>query len=198
MIRGGLAGLPKGQQGGGCLGARLLAGAAAHHPAAGLKISIPGIVNVFIGLFKDTTLVSFVSLMDPLRGVTAIVRADIDWKAAYWEPISSSPPSSSSPAGMTATRSISKPGSRPIIAEVPMTQAAMKISDDVAIHISGMNKWYGTFHVLRDVNLTVQRGEAHRDLRAFGVREIDADPLHQPSGGTPVGPDRRGWHRTDQ
>ena len=27
------------------------------------------------------------------------------------------------------------------------------------IHISGMHKWYGDFHVLKDINLEVQRGE---------------------------------------
>ena len=32
-------------------------------------------------------------------------------------------------------------------------------SDDVAVQITGMNKWYGTFHVLRDINMTVMRGE---------------------------------------
>ncbi len=31
-----------------------------------LKISIPGIVNNFIGLFKDTTLVAFIGLLDPI------------------------------------------------------------------------------------------------------------------------------------
>ncbi|MEL6432808.1 MAG: ATP-binding cassette domain-containing protein, partial [Pseudomonadota bacterium] len=35
----------------------------------------------------------------------------------------------------------------------------MQVSDEIAIQIEGMNKWYGTFHVLRDVNLTVNRGE---------------------------------------
>ena len=35
----------------------------------------------------------------------------------------------------------------------------MKVSDEIAIEITGMNKWYGTFHVLRDINLTVNRGE---------------------------------------
>jgi len=35
----------------------------------------------------------------------------------------------------------------------------MQVSDEVAIQISQMNKWYGTFHVLRDINLTVNRGE---------------------------------------
>lgn len=33
------------------------------------------------------------------------------------------------------------------------------IMDDVAIQISSMNKWYGDFHVLRDIDLTVYRGE---------------------------------------
>ena len=41
-----------------------------------------------------------------------------------------------------------------------MAEAAqMKVSDEVAIQIAEMNKWYGTFHVLRDINLTVYRGE---------------------------------------
>ena len=35
----------------------------------------------------------------------------------------------------------------------------MSVSDEVAIQISKMNKWYGTFHVLRDIDLTVYRGE---------------------------------------
>lgn len=35
----------------------------------------------------------------------------------------------------------------------------MEVSDVVAIEISGLNKWYGDFHVLRDINLTVHSGE---------------------------------------
>ena len=38
-------------------------------------------------------------------------------------------------------------------------QAQMQVSDEIAITIQDMNKWYGTFHVLRDINLTVNRGE---------------------------------------
>ena len=37
--------------------------------------------------------------------------------------------------------------------------AQMQVSDEVAITIQNMNKWYGSFHVLRDINLTVYRGE---------------------------------------
>jgi len=41
-----------------------------------------------------------------------------------------------------------------------MAEAAkMQVSDEIAIQITGMNKWYGSFHVLRDINLTVNRGE---------------------------------------
>ena len=35
----------------------------------------------------------------------------------------------------------------------------MQVSDEVAIDIRNMNKWYGSFHVLRDIDLTVHRGE---------------------------------------
>ncbi len=37
--------------------------------------------------------------------------------------------------------------------------SGMEISDEVAIQITKMNKWYGAFHVLRDIDLTVYRGE---------------------------------------
>ncbi len=37
--------------------------------------------------------------------------------------------------------------------------ANLTISDEVAIQIIGMHKWYGDFHVLKDLNLTVNRGE---------------------------------------
>jgi len=35
----------------------------------------------------------------------------------------------------------------------------MQVSDKVAIEIRNMNKWYGQFHVLRDIDLTVYEGE---------------------------------------
>ena len=46
-----------------------------------------------------------------------------------------------------------------------MTKAAAKtekmtVSEtDVAVELVGMNKWYGSFHVLRDIDLKVMRGE---------------------------------------
>ncbi|EAU41410.1 general L-amino acid ABC transporter, ATP-binding protein [Fulvimarina pelagi HTCC2506] len=35
----------------------------------------------------------------------------------------------------------------------------MEISDEVAVEMDKVNKWFGEFHVLRDINLTVQKGE---------------------------------------
>ena len=35
----------------------------------------------------------------------------------------------------------------------------VSIGDQVVIEISGMNKWFGQFHVLKDINLKVRRGE---------------------------------------
>jgi general L-amino acid transport system ATP-binding protein len=37
--------------------------------------------------------------------------------------------------------------------------ATMTISDEIAVQITGMHKWYGDFHVLKDINLTVNKGE---------------------------------------
>ena len=35
----------------------------------------------------------------------------------------------------------------------------MTISDEVMISMQAVNKWFGSFHVLRDINLTVHKGE---------------------------------------
>lgn len=87
VVRGGLAALPRGQrEAADALGLDYWQAQRLIIMPQALKVSIPSIVSNFIGLFKDTTLVSFVGLMDPLRGVTAIVRADINWKGIYWEP----------------------------------------------------------------------------------------------------------------
>ena len=87
VIRGGLAALPRGQyEAADALGLDYWRAQRLIIMPQALKISIPGIVSSFIGLFKDTTLVTFVGLLDPLKGVTTAVRADIDWKAIYWEP----------------------------------------------------------------------------------------------------------------
>jgi general L-amino acid transport system permease protein len=87
VIRGGLAALPRGQyEAADALGLDYWSAQRLIIMPQALKIAIPGIVSTFIGLFKDTTLVAFVGLLDPLKGITQIVRADIAWKGIYWEP----------------------------------------------------------------------------------------------------------------
>src|SRR4028119_529566 len=46
------------------------------------------------------------------------------------------------------------------IIDRPIATANMQVSrTEVAIDIVGMHKWFGDFHVLRDINLKVMRGE---------------------------------------
>ena len=39
------------------------------------------------------------------------------------------------------------------------SRSKMKVSDEIVIEISNMNKWFGHFHVLRDIDLVVNKGE---------------------------------------
>jgi general L-amino acid transport system permease protein len=84
-IRGGLAALPRGQyEAADALGLDYWQSMRLIIMPQALKISIPNIVNNFISLFKDTTLVSIIALLDPLGLVTAI-RADTAWNGIVWE-----------------------------------------------------------------------------------------------------------------
>jgi len=85
VIRGGLAALPKGQyEGADSLGLNYWQAQRLIIMPQALKISIPGIVSTFIGLFKDTTLVSVIGLLDPL-GLSNAIRADAAWNGIVWE-----------------------------------------------------------------------------------------------------------------
>ena len=87
VIRGGLAALPRGQyEGADSLGLTYWQAQRLIILPQALKISIPGIVGTFIGVFKDTTLVTFVGLFDPLKQMADTIRATFEWKGAYWEP----------------------------------------------------------------------------------------------------------------
>ncbi len=85
VIRGGLAALPRGQyEAADALGLDYWKAQRLIIMPQALKISIPGIVNTFIGLFKDTTLVVFIGLLDPI-GLSNAIRASSDWQGIYWE-----------------------------------------------------------------------------------------------------------------
>ncbi|MFC3118804.1 amino acid ABC transporter permease [Jhaorihella thermophila] len=85
VIRGGLAALPKGQyEAADALGLDYWKAQRLVIMPQALKISIPGIVSTFIGVFKDTTLVSIIGLLDPL-GLSNAIRADSAWNGIVWE-----------------------------------------------------------------------------------------------------------------
>jgi len=85
VIRGGLAALPKGQyEGADSLGLDFWQATRLIIMPQALKISIPNIVSTFIGLFKDTTLVSIIGLLDPI-GLSTTIRADAAWNGIIWE-----------------------------------------------------------------------------------------------------------------
>lgn len=87
VIRGGLAAIPRGQfEAADALGLTYWQAQRLIIMPQALKISIPGIVSTFIGLFKDTTLVIIVGLLDPLMGISNAVRASTYWNGIYWEP----------------------------------------------------------------------------------------------------------------
>jgi general L-amino acid transport system permease protein len=82
VIRGGLQAIPKGQyEGADSLGLgywqkmRLIV-----LPQA-IKLVIPGIVNTFIGMFKDTSLVSIISMFD-LLGIVRLNFTDSNWASS--------------------------------------------------------------------------------------------------------------------
>ncbi len=43
--------------------------------------------------------------------------------------------------------------------EQVVDSSKLKVSDEVAVDMIGVNKWYADFHVLKDINLRVQKGE---------------------------------------
>jgi len=79
VIRGGLQAIPRGQfEAGDSIGLNYWQEMQLIILPQAIKISIPGIVNTFIGLFKDTTLVIVIGLLD-LLGIGRSALADAKW-----------------------------------------------------------------------------------------------------------------------
>jgi len=86
VIRGGLAALPTGQyEAADSLGLDYPQAMQLIILPQALKISIPGIVNVAVGLFKDTTLVSVISMYDLIGMIRGPLVASVEWNGIYWE-----------------------------------------------------------------------------------------------------------------
>ncbi|MFT5221040.1 MAG: general L-amino acid transport system permease protein [Planctomycetota bacterium] len=80
VVRGGLQAIPKGQiEAADAMGLKYWQSMRLIILPQALKISIPGIVNTFIGLYKDTTLVIIIGLLD-LLGIGRASLADTNWQ----------------------------------------------------------------------------------------------------------------------
>ena len=85
VIRGGIQAIPKGQyEAASAMGLNYWQTTRLVTLPQALKISIPGIVNTFIGLYKDTTLVVVIGLLDPL-GIGRAALADAKWNGLSTE-----------------------------------------------------------------------------------------------------------------
>ncbi len=85
VIRGGLAALPRGQyEAADALGLNYWQATRLIVLPQALKISIPGIVSTFIGLFKDSVLVSIIGILDPI-GIMQPIRSSSEWNGIIWE-----------------------------------------------------------------------------------------------------------------
>jgi general L-amino acid transport system permease protein len=85
VIRGGLQAIPKGQtEAADSMGLKYWQSMRLIILPQAMKISIPGIVNTFIGLYKDSTLVIIIGLFDPL-GMGRASLADTKWQGLSTE-----------------------------------------------------------------------------------------------------------------
>ncbi len=79
VIRGGLQAMPKGQfEGADSLGLSYWQKMRLVILPQAIKLVIPGIVNTFIGLFKDTSLVYIIGMFD-LLGIVTLNQSDANW-----------------------------------------------------------------------------------------------------------------------
>ena len=165
-----------------------------------LTLVIPGIVNNFIGLFKDTTLVAIVGMVDFLAAMDN----------AFKDPVWSGPTILATGyvfAGLfyfvfcygmsrysaAMERRLGASGERG-----EGNRGRWRRTTTIAIEFIDVHKWYGAFHVLRDDRSDRRARRAHRRLRPVGLGQVDADPLHQPAGGASARHNPRRRHRTDR
>ena len=47
----------------------------------------------------------------------------------------------------------------------------------IQIELRGVNKHYGSFHALKDIDLSIAEGHFRRARRPVGLRQVDAAPV---------------------
>ena len=84
-VRGGLQAIPRGQyEAGDSIGLNFYLSTRLVVMPQALKIVIPGIVSMFIGIFKDSSLISIIGLFDILNVAKASI-SDTKWIGLEWE-----------------------------------------------------------------------------------------------------------------
>ncbi len=141
---------------------------------------IPGIVNNFIGLFKDTTLVLIVAIFDLLGQL----------RAAF-----SDPELGDADHALYRLRLRRHDLFRVLLCHVALfvvrrapawrqrgagtDECVARSNEPAAVEMVRVHKWYGDVPRVARHRSRRRARRAHRDLRAVGLRQIDADPLHQ-------------------
>jgi general L-amino acid transport system permease protein len=149
-----------------------------------LTLVIPGIVNTFIGLFKDTTLVAAVGALDFLRAVD-VARQDPEWSGptiALTSYIFAGLFYFVACFGHVAL--FARGGARSFARPTPVEDAdhARPSRSPASRRDARRAQMVRRLpRLARDVDLDVARRE-DRHLRAVGLRQVDPDPLHQPAG----------------
>jgi ABC-type amino acid transport system permease subunit len=181
IVRGGLQAIPRGQvEAAATLGLSYWQTQRKIVLPQALALVVPGIMNSFIAIFKDTSLVTIVSLYELTGALNLALNSDANWRPFKIE------------------------GYIFIVAgvlRVLLRDVALQPVDREALAPDGrekneephrsssfdkVNKWYGD-----DVPRAARHrplggaGRAHRDLRPVGLGQVDAHPLHQPAGGAP-------------
>ena len=161
VIRGGLQAIPKGQfEAADAMGLGYWQKMRLVILPQALRLVIPGIVNSFISLFKDTSLVFIMGLYDLLEhrqadrhrpGMAGPRRRELHLRRLRL-------------LDLLLRHVPLQPAARAQAAHRPQalgtamatTQAANGVA---SIVLRDVNKWYGEFHVLRNVNLQVNKGQ---------------------------------------
>ncbi len=161
VVRGGLAAIPAGQyHAARALGLSYWRTMGLVVLPQALRVTLPNIVSIFIGLFKDTTLVFVVGIFDFLGTVEA-ARGDPKWAAPNIDGHRLRLRRCVLFCLLLRHVALRPRRGAPFdpVAECRQ-EAVMNLPENqAAIEIAGLNKWYGEFHVLRDIDLTVARGE---------------------------------------